>query len=460
MEALGRRARLIAERDNRPEVEFPEELDEQIPLAAGIRNGERASVQGQQGRIATAGRNNFRSRSIRPAKKSKAWRRGWGRRRRRSNSLAPNGTSYSTCSKRRSLDYSRVYTASREWARLLGERGEIEASIASDEGSGHEVKLQSCGRPDRKHGGAARAARVDARISELKERKIAIRGSARARTESCAGVRLHQRAFHLYHRRRHHPGGEDRDDRSRKCLAKVRDQDRACRHRPGEGRAASRSVSPPSTGTPRPNLPGGSRMCRRHPPGMPPVTKLHRPCATTDNLRRRSSRMRLSRECRPKSTSRPRSEARSPSPEAHDRPDEQGVSRTIERQAKQASPSAIVEAYCRRESSLRSPCRDLADISKSLARMFSPWALMRPVPSRFKLSAAVHWLRAARTARECLDRIARTTASGQAAWPRDDVFVEGVRWVGLRENIPGPSRRSKEKGRRSRTSTALPHSPG
>src|SRR5690606_33776349 len=77
---------------------------------------------------------------------------------------------------RKITDYSRVYTASREWARLLGERGEIEASIARAKVRSTEVKLQILAIDQTASNEAQRELRlIDARISELKERKLAIR---------------------------------------------------------------------------------------------------------------------------------------------------------------------------------------------------------------------------------------------------------------------------------------------
>jgi HlyD family type I secretion membrane fusion protein len=73
------------------------------------------------------------------------------------------------------VEYTRVYSAHRDWARILGERGEISAGIARAKVRASEIRVQIIAVDQNASTEAQRDLRtVDARISELSERKLAI----------------------------------------------------------------------------------------------------------------------------------------------------------------------------------------------------------------------------------------------------------------------------------------------
>ena len=102
VESLGRRARLVAERDNLPSVEFPADMHALFPSTAGaVIHGEAGCSPATRPR-ATARRSSSSSASARPAKRSGAWRPALPPKRRRSGSSAPSARSCSRCLTERS----------------------------------------------------------------------------------------------------------------------------------------------------------------------------------------------------------------------------------------------------------------------------------------------------------------------------------------------------------------------
>jgi HlyD family secretion protein len=76
---------------------------------------------------------------------------------------------------RKIVEYVRVYSAHRDWARISGERGEIEASIARAKVRTSEIRVQIIAIDQNASTEAQRELRtIDARLSELNERKLAI----------------------------------------------------------------------------------------------------------------------------------------------------------------------------------------------------------------------------------------------------------------------------------------------
>ena len=174
MEALGRRARLIAERDDLAEVSFPEDLSEQSALANGIRNGEIHLFKGNK--INRDSRKEQLTLTInQTGEEIKGMESRLAAKEEEIQLVGAERTKLLDLYEKKITDYSRVYTASREWARLLGERGEIESSIARAKVRATEVKLQILAIDQTASNEAQRELRViDARVSELKERKFAI----------------------------------------------------------------------------------------------------------------------------------------------------------------------------------------------------------------------------------------------------------------------------------------------
>ena len=73
------------------------------------------------------------------------------------------------------VEYARVYSVHRDWARIRGERGEIISSIARAKVRTSEIRVQIIAVDQNASTEAQRDLRlIDARISELNERKLAI----------------------------------------------------------------------------------------------------------------------------------------------------------------------------------------------------------------------------------------------------------------------------------------------
>ena len=73
------------------------------------------------------------------------------------------------------VDYTRVYAALRDWARIPGEIGDNEASIARAKARASEIRVQIIAIDQNASTEAQRELRtVDARLAELNERKLAI----------------------------------------------------------------------------------------------------------------------------------------------------------------------------------------------------------------------------------------------------------------------------------------------
>ncbi len=172
MEMLGRRARLLAERDDLKKIEFPSELDD--VLWSDIRNGETHLFTGNK-----VGRDSRKEQLDLSIDQTGEEIRGMeARRAAKQEEIELVGTEREkllALFEKKIVDYSRIYTANREWARLLGERGEIDASIARAKVRASEIKLQVLAIDQTASTEAQRELRgVEARISELRERKVAV----------------------------------------------------------------------------------------------------------------------------------------------------------------------------------------------------------------------------------------------------------------------------------------------
>lgn len=186
-EALGRQARLIAERDNLPSITFPKELVGLASTAEAAIQGERRLFAGNKlGRdsqkeqlalsISQTGEeiNGMESRLAAKLEEIKL--------------VGEERDKLAGLFEKKIVEYARVYTAHRDWARILGERGEIEATIARAKVRTSEIKLQIIAVDQNASTEAQRDLRtVDARIAELNERKLAIEDRL-SRTEIRAPV--------------------------------------------------------------------------------------------------------------------------------------------------------------------------------------------------------------------------------------------------------------------------------
>jgi multidrug efflux pump subunit AcrA (membrane-fusion protein) len=142
-ESLGRQARLIAERDNLPSIDFPAELPAISTSVDTVIQGERRLFAGNK-----LGRDSQKEQL--------------------ELSIAQTGEEINGME-------ARVYSVHRDWARIRGERGEIISSIARAKVRTSEIRVQIIAVDQNASTEAQRDLRlIDARISELNERKLAI----------------------------------------------------------------------------------------------------------------------------------------------------------------------------------------------------------------------------------------------------------------------------------------------
>ncbi|SEI20738.1 HlyD family type I secretion periplasmic adaptor subunit [Tardiphaga sp. OK245] len=173
-EALGRQARLIAERDNLDGIEFPADLFRLSASADSVVHGEtrlfagnkigRDSQKEQLGLSISQTGEEIKGMEARLAAKE--------------HEIVLVGAERDKMDglfEKKIVEYTRVYSVHRDWARILGERGEISASIARAKVRASEIKVQVIAVDQNASTEAQRDLRtVDARISELSERKLAI----------------------------------------------------------------------------------------------------------------------------------------------------------------------------------------------------------------------------------------------------------------------------------------------
>jgi len=173
-EAMGRQARLVAERDNLRSIEFPADLGRISSAADIVMHGEsRLFVGNKVGRDSqkeqlelsiTQTLEEIRGMEARLAAKEEEIKL-----------VGAERDKLDLLFEKKIVEYTRVYSAHRDWARILGERGEIAASIARAKVRASEIRVQIIAVDQNASTEAQRELRtVDARISELNERKLAI----------------------------------------------------------------------------------------------------------------------------------------------------------------------------------------------------------------------------------------------------------------------------------------------
>jgi HlyD family secretion protein len=171
-EHLGRRARLIAERDNLPGVSYPAELAGLSDDAAQIMTGETRLFDGNKTNrdsrkeqleigIVQSGEE-VRGLEARKVAKSEELRL-----------VELERTKYLGLFEKGYIDGTKVFNINREWARLLGERGEIEATLARAKLRISDSRLQIIAIDETARTEAQRELRqVEAKLSELSDRRI------------------------------------------------------------------------------------------------------------------------------------------------------------------------------------------------------------------------------------------------------------------------------------------------
>ena len=186
-ESLGRRARLMAERDNLPALSFPPEIHALSAAADTVIHGESRLFAGNK--LARDSQKEQLGLTIsQTAEEIKGMEARLAAKHDEIGLVGAEREKLLGLFEKKIVDYSRVYSAQRDWARILGERGEIEAGIARARARTSEIRVQLIAIDQNASTEAQRDLRtVDARISELLERKLAIEDRL-ARTEIRAPV--------------------------------------------------------------------------------------------------------------------------------------------------------------------------------------------------------------------------------------------------------------------------------
>lgn len=173
-EALGRQARLIAERDNLPSIEFPADIGRISTASEVVIQGERRLFAGNK-----LGRDSQKEQlelSVsQTLEEIKGMEARLAAKEHEIQLVGAERDKLDALFEKKIVEYTRVYSAHRDWARILGERGEISAGIARAKVRASEIRVQIIAVDQNASTEAQRDLRtVDARISELSERKLAI----------------------------------------------------------------------------------------------------------------------------------------------------------------------------------------------------------------------------------------------------------------------------------------------
>lgn len=172
-EHLGRRARLIAERDNLATISFPAELARISEEAAQIIQGETRLFDGN--------RTNRESRKeqleisiVQSGEEIKGLEARRVAKVEELRLVELERAKFTGLFEKGLIDGTRVYNVNREWARLLGERGEIEAGVARARLRISEARIQIIAVDETARTEAQRELRqVEAKLSELSDRRLA-----------------------------------------------------------------------------------------------------------------------------------------------------------------------------------------------------------------------------------------------------------------------------------------------
>lgn len=173
-EALGRRARLMAERDNMATVEFPDELANLSGSYQTVISGERRLFSGNK--LARDSQKEQLELSIsQTGEEINGMEARLAAKEEEIKLVSAERDKLLLLFDRKIVEYTRVYSVQRDWARILGERGEISAGIARARVRTSEIRLQIIAIDQNASTEAQRDLRtVDARIAELNERQVAI----------------------------------------------------------------------------------------------------------------------------------------------------------------------------------------------------------------------------------------------------------------------------------------------
>lgn len=173
-EALGRKARLTAERDALTTVNFPPEIKLLSSTHDLIVHGEKRLFDGNR-QARESQKEQLELGIVQTAEEIKGMEARLAAKQQEGELVGAEREKLLILFDKKIVDYSRVYTAQRDWARILGEQGEIAAGIARAKGRASEIRVQIIAVDQNATTEAQRELRtVDARVSELNERKLAI----------------------------------------------------------------------------------------------------------------------------------------------------------------------------------------------------------------------------------------------------------------------------------------------
>jgi HlyD family secretion protein len=172
-EHLGRQARLLAERDNLPSVTYPAEMASFSDAVSHIREGETRLFAGNK-----ANRDSRKEQLEISIVQSGEEIRGLEARQvakvEEIRLVELERQKYLNLFQKGFIDGVKVFNINREWARLLGERGEIDATLARAKLRISDARLQIIAIDETARTEAQRELRqVEAKLSELSDRRIA-----------------------------------------------------------------------------------------------------------------------------------------------------------------------------------------------------------------------------------------------------------------------------------------------
>lgn len=186
-EALGRRARLIAERDGMPSIVFPDELKGMASSADAVMQGEMRLFAGNK-RSKESQKEQLELSVSQTGEEINGMEFRLAAKLEEIKLVGDEREKLANLFEKKIVEYARVYSAHKDWARISGERGEIEANIARAKVRTSEIRVQIIAVDQNASTEAQRDLRtVDAKIAELNERKLAIEDRL-SRTEIRAPV--------------------------------------------------------------------------------------------------------------------------------------------------------------------------------------------------------------------------------------------------------------------------------
>ncbi len=173
-ESLARKARLIAERDNLEALLFPENLHLLSPSAETAVQGEIRLFFGNKA-TRDSQKEQLELSVGQTLEEIKGLEARLVAKRQELKLVGAEREKLLDLHEKKLVDYTRVYAALRDWARIPGEIGDNEASIARAKVRASEIRVQIIAIDQNASTEAQRELRtVDARLAELNERRLAI----------------------------------------------------------------------------------------------------------------------------------------------------------------------------------------------------------------------------------------------------------------------------------------------